>query len=364
MSDNLFEQLFELFQTPGPINWRLAREVTKSLAGSPEPIEPLLAEEYLELALAAQLRLAEASPLDVAASPTPDPIDRAGWAEQNQESYRYLVEPLSDKFSGIGGIGGMGGAAMAGMLQPLGPAILGMQAGSMIGFMSHRVLGQFDAGLPPLDHQHLYLVIPNVEAFAMDEGLDARQVRLWATMHEIAYSVISTVPWLRDHFVAVITDFFDDVEFDPTALTEKLGALEDPSQLEEAFSGPGTMASLLGGERSPEKVAAVQALTAFIEGYGDYVVALAGDGVLPERERIAAAYARRRSEPDQAEQFLQQLVGLELHRTSAGDAAVFCHEVARRWGPEALERIWEGPDQLPTLNEITDPVGWAARVLL
>ena len=47
MSDNLFEQLFELFQTPGPINWRLAREVTKSLAGSPEPIEPLLAEEYL-----------------------------------------------------------------------------------------------------------------------------------------------------------------------------------------------------------------------------------------------------------------------------------------------------------------------------
>ena len=48
--EGLFEQLFKLLQTPGPVNWKLAREVTKSLAGTPTPVEPGVAEEYMELA--------------------------------------------------------------------------------------------------------------------------------------------------------------------------------------------------------------------------------------------------------------------------------------------------------------------------
>ena len=37
MSDNLFDRLFELLNTPGPVNWRLGREITQSLAGAAEP---------------------------------------------------------------------------------------------------------------------------------------------------------------------------------------------------------------------------------------------------------------------------------------------------------------------------------------
>jgi uncharacterized protein (DUF2342 family) len=38
--------------------------------------------------------------------------------------------------------------------------------------------------------------------------------------------------------------------------------------------------------------------------------------------------------------------------------------VSRRWGEEPLDGIWQGPERLPTVDELTDPVGWAARVLL
>jgi uncharacterized protein (DUF2342 family) len=85
---------------------------------------------------------------------------------------------------------------------------------------------------------------------------------------------------------------------------------------------------------------------------------------VPSIDRIEAAYNRRRTEPNQAEQFLQQFAGLDLERHRAVDARQFCDDVVDRWGEDALDRIWEDPDNMPKLDELTDPIGWAARVLL
>jgi uncharacterized protein (DUF2342 family) len=40
----------------------------------------------------------------------------------------------------------------------------------------------------------------------------------------------------------------------------------------------------------------------------------------------------------------------------------FADAVARRRGMEGLNRVWETPDNLPTLTEIRDPGLWLARV--
>ena len=93
MSDNLFDRLFELFQTSESVNWRLAEEITNSIASAPEPIEPQLAEEYEELALAAQLRLAQSGPLDIGVGVVPHPIDRSGWAKENRRSFAHRPTP-------------------------------------------------------------------------------------------------------------------------------------------------------------------------------------------------------------------------------------------------------------------------------
>ena len=362
MSDNLFERLFELFQTSGPVNWKLAKEVSGSLVGAREPIDPGLAEEYQELGLAAQLRLDAVAVFDVSGSRLPDPLDRVAWADENQQSFRYLIEPLAGKLTPDTGMGEA--MPMAGMLAPMGPAILGMQAGTMVGFMSHRVLGQFDTGVPALDHDRMLLVPPNVEAFAADHGLDPRQVRLWATMHELAHHGVLGVEWMRSHILAVTGDFFSGVEFDMTGLMERLGGMQSPDEMESLLSGSSGMASLLGRKEQPDQAARVQALTAFIEGYADHLVSAASSGLLPDLERIDEAYGRRKAEPNQAEQALQQLAGLDLQRYRSRDAAAFCEEVERRWGADALNSVWEDPDRLPTFSELTDPVGWAARVWL
>ncbi len=360
MSDNLFDRLFELFQTSDRVNWRLAEEVTKSISGAAEPIEPTLAEEYEELALAAQLRLADASSLDLSGGVIPHPIDRAGWARSNHRAFEYLAEPMSGVVSGSPA----GSDPMSAMLAPLGPALLGMQSGTLVGFMSHTVLGQFDAAVPPLDEPGAYLVVPNVEGFADEHGLDARQVRLWATMHELVYAAVSAGDGVRAHFAAAVSRIFAEIDIDQEGLVERLSGLQDPAQLEGMLSEGDGLGALFGIERDPRLAEDVLAAAAFIEGYGDFVVRRAAAAVLPDLDRIEAAHRGRREQPDQASEQLAQLLGVAVDRSRAASAHDLCVEIERRWGADALEKAWVDPGNLPSLDELTDPVGWAARVLL
>ncbi|MGB5694396.1 MAG: zinc-dependent metalloprotease, partial [Polyangiales bacterium] len=219
-------------------------------------------------------------------------------------------------------------------------------------------------GLPTLGHDDLYLVVPNLEAFATDHALDVREVRMWAAGHEVIHHGILTIPWLPDHIASLLTVYYEDIQFDPGRLTDALGRLEDPTELEGMLEGPGGLASMLGAENDPEKLGPIQAVIAAISGYGDYAVRKGLGDVLADLTRLEEAEARRRAETDQSEQFLQQLAGLALERHRAGEAATFFDELERRWGIDTVATVWEDAEHLPRLDELADPVGWAARVLL
>ena len=360
MSDNLFDRLFELFQSPGPVNWKLAHEVIGSVAGGREVIEPKLADEYQELAVAAELRAADTPGITVALGTSLHPVDRATWAEENEQSFRFLFEPLADRLSTMKG----GEGPMAAMLQPLGPALLGMQAGTLIGLMSHDALGQFDAGLPALDHDRRYLIVPNVEGFATTHGLDTRQVRMWAATREVVHHAIVAVVWLRSHVVTLVGNYFADIDFDLSGLMERLGTVDDPARIQELIGDTEGLPALLGGEPDPMKRDAIAALLVFVDGYGRWAARRALIDVVPTVDEIERAALARREEPSQADQALAQLAGISVDRAMSRDAAEFTTEVESRWGIEAVTRLWESPDALPTLAELTDPVGWAARTLL
>ena len=100
MSDDLFSKLFDLFDQPGPINWKLAAEVARHLSGETEPVEPWAAEEFRELARLAEYRIEQIAPFRVVPASDVLPLDARGWAERNLESYGSLVEPFRVARSG------------------------------------------------------------------------------------------------------------------------------------------------------------------------------------------------------------------------------------------------------------------------
>lgn len=359
MTDNLFDRLAELLQSSGPVNWRLGREIAESVAGPPEPIDPWLDEEYRDLANTAALRISASSPLDASVAGI-HAVDRRSWATRNIESFSYLAEPVGEKLAGPGG--GPLGAAIV----PLGPALLGLQMGAMVGFMSHRVLGQFDIGLLTLEDEGAEFVVPNIEEFATGHGLEPRQTRLWVALHEVAHNATMSVPWTREHFMMLTHQFVEGLQLDPEVLRDRMEGFQDPEELQRLLEDPGDggLTGLFAGEDGAEVLGRMQAFMAVIEGYGDHLIEHAAPGLIPEAPRIREALDRRRAEPSQGEQILQQLLGLNLDHVRYRRGSTFCAEVARRWGDEALEQLWEGPDSLPTPEELQDVVGWAARVLL
>ena len=359
MSEDLFSQLFELFNQPGPINWRLAREISDHLTGEHEPIDPWLAEDYQQLTRLAQLQIAEATPLHVSSALSGSPVDRATWASVNLQSFRYLVEPLAAKFETTAG-----GGPLDAFMKPLGPALLGMQMGMMVGFLSHRVLGQFDIGLPTAEVQDVYYVVPNIEAFANDHGLESQHVRLWVALHEVTHQAEFSIPWVRPHFFDLVDRYIGSIEVDMSGITDKLQQRQDPAQLEKMMEDPSGMAGLLSTEGLSSSLEEVQAFMALLEGYADHVMDQAAPKLLPDLNRMREAMDSKRSEPAQGEQVLSRMLGLELKREQYRLGGRFCAEVARRWSEDALHRVWEGPENMPTLTELEDPVGWAARVLL
>lgn len=354
-SDNIFDRLAELFRSNGPVNWRLAREIAESIAGEHEPVEPWLAEEYRELAVTAGMRIAATSPLEPATADV-RPVDRRTWAGDNVESFAYLAEPVAEKMTGSG--------PFESALQPLGPALLGMQMGSVAGFMSHRVLGQFDVGIPAGSDAGVAFVVPNIESFATDHGLDARQTRLWVALHEVTHQAEFEVPWVREHFLMLMHRFVEGLEVDPDEISRRIESLQDPESLQQMLDDPSGFTGLLAGEGQEGSLHDIRAFMAVMEGYGDYLMDRAAPGLIPEAPEMRQAIDRRRAEPSQGEQILQQVLGLDLEHEQYRRGAGFCEEVDRRWGDESLARIWDGPEMLPTVGELEDVVGWAARVLL
>jgi len=363
VTDNIFDRLAELLQSAGPVNWRLAAQIAESVAGAADPIEPWIAEEYEELGRTAVMLIGQSGVLDPATAPPPAIIDPRGWAAANVEGYAYLADPLAEK---MGAAGGGAGQAMGleQILGQLGPALVGMQVGSLVGALAQGLLGQFDAGLPPAAAGiGSFLIVPNLEALASDEGLDVRQVRLWAVLRETAHQAQFGVPWVKDHLAGLVGDYIRGLEFQPGNMQDRLQSLQDPAELERMMAEPG---GLGGFDADPETEAILDdllAMLAFLQGHGEAAVTAAAGALLPDLGDIRRAAAARYVE-DGPERALGQMLGIEIDRSLADTAAGFCDEVERRWGLESRTRLWEGPESLPTLDELPDPVGWAARVLL
>jgi putative hydrolase len=352
MPDDIFSRLFELFDQPGPINWKLAAEVARHLAGEPEPIEPWTAEEYRELARLAEYRIEQIAPFRVVPASDVIPVDTRGWIERNLESYGSLVEPFASSVAAEG--------PAAPLMAQLAPAIIGLQVGSLVGSLSRWIVASFDAGLPQEHPGPLTIILPNIEPLTRSSGLDEREVRLWVVANEVAFRAVSQLPWIQDHLHQLSTAFADAVKIDPTMLSGLMAGGTDPVAIEQAIEEAGGLDSLVGGEESEAPRLELEAFLGAITGCARLLARRAILELSPNFDSISAI----RDEERESTQTAPAIgVGpLPAEATQLGDA--FNQEVERRYGDDALETLWSDPTRMPTAAELRDPTAWAARVLL
>jgi putative hydrolase len=352
MSDDIFSKLFELFDQPGPINWKLAAEVARHLSGDTEPVEPWTAEEFRELARLAEYRIEEIAPFRVVPASDVLPVDPRGWTDRNLETFGTLVEPFASSVAADG--------PAAPLMAQLSPAIIGLQIGSLVGALSTWVMASFDAGLPQEHPGPLTFIVPNLARLTRDGGLDEREVRLWVVANEVAFRAVSQLAWIHDHLHQLSTAYASAVKIDPTLLSGLMAGGADPVAIEQAIDEAGGLEGLIGGEEAEAPRLEFEAFLGAITGCARLLARRAIGELSPNFDLISQ---RRDDTRDESQAPPTIGVGpVPVEATQLGDA--FNQEVERRYGEDALETLWSDPTRMPTAVELRDPTTWAARVLL
>lgn len=383
-------QIMQMLQSQGPINWEVARQIAAWVAvegGSERPIDPAAHEQLAELARAAQTHVVAETDLTGTYAASLRTLGPQGWAELHLDALRPVLEALATTLgkvmretgpapgeleSGEPGSRGAPGASpfgpemLGGMMQMLAPALLGMQAGSMIGYLAQHALGRYDLPLPTSDRPSLCFVVQNIDAFEDAWSLDRADLRFYVAVHEVVHAAERSVPWVRERLVRLSTEYVSAYEVDPSALEDRFGAVDpaDPSTLGSIAEDPEALLGAMHSPRQDEPRRQLQILTAVLEGYADSVLERVGEKLIPSFRQIHEAMERHRLERGEAEVFIEGLLGLKLERHHYEQGAAFCRGVLERAGPEGLNRLWESERMLPTPAELDAPGLWLARIEL
>jgi coenzyme F420 biosynthesis associated uncharacterized protein len=341
------------------IEWSLARQIARFAAGAGDSL-PLHADLPAHAA-AAEPHLRRYTGLEPAAPiPPPEALDRPDWAEINVDSMAGLLGPVADKL----GARFEGAGPLAGPLRIAAGGVVAAEVGLVLGYMSQRVLGQYELSLVhPDSRPRLLFVAPNIAAAIRNLDIDRDSFVGWIVLHELTHAFqFSGVPWLRDHLGSLLREYLATVEV-RVERPGKVGlpALPDVPKLVESFREGGLIALV----QSPEQrsiMDRLQAVMTIVEGYSEHVMDAVGEDVLPKYEGLREAMSRRRRNRSAPERILQRLLGLDLKMRQYELGKEFCDAVAERHGVAMLNRVWERPEAVPNVAELADPDAWAARI--
>lgn len=369
----LFAELAKVLSwTGGPVNWDLARQIAVALAAGEETVHDVSASDEAELSEG--VRLAELWLQEEPGLPSPPRVATvraltpSRWAER-ATSLREVVDPLAAKVAAAMAeqsqqLGPESEAGMLGpVLQQMAPVFLGIQAGVALGSLATAVLGSYDLPLPLAEEGSIDIVVPAVDAVADSYGLDRRETRLWVSLHQSAHRfTFESLPGVSAHFFALFHNYVAALDIDLSGAFDRLQSLDitSPERLREAMEDQGFF-GLVDSPATRSALERVQRFLALVEAFADRAVDSAA-ARLPTAGRISEAMARRRAEPAQGERMFANFVGLDVPPEHVRAAETFCHGVLTAAGWQALLRLWDDSEFLPTETELSEPALWLARI--
>ena len=342
------------------LDWEAVREIAhRRLGAAAAPLSPSQRAEAEAFYRATLLRIepivAEeiGSPLPEALE-TPAVVDRLQWVDLNVATFRTLFDRVERVL-----LASQEGPDTAGraMSRWLNRTVGNQQLGFMLAFLGRKVLGQYDVSLLAAGpaRGRLHFVEPNIVATAASMRLPRDEFRTFIALHEATHAFeFEAHAWLRPHFAELVSETVELLASESGGLMERL---------REAMSGgDGHWLERIMTPRQRETFNRTQALMSLLEGYSNHVMNAAGERILPNFAEIHDRFERRGEKRGAVERAIMRLTGLDLKMEQYAAGERFADAVIAARGREFLNRVWTGPELLPSLEEIRSPERWIARV--
>jgi coenzyme F420 biosynthesis associated uncharacterized protein len=355
-----------------PVAWDLAERVAIRVAGR-EPLEDsylyaTLQPDFEELTAQAEALVEAETGFKSLAGPARAQLtDRAGWVRANIASFQRLLRPVTERLgAALDQDRSLGPIPLTLPVAQVGRTLSGTQVGLLLGWMSTRVLGQYDQLIieeeNPEDQDMVYYVGPNILALEKRFAFPPREFRLWLALHEVTHRMQFTgIPWMRGYFLGLIESTLSGVDPDPRRFLEALRRAVDQVRHGQNPLDDGGLLTLLAGPEQYEAIQHVSGLMSLLEGHGDVTMDRAGADRIPSAERFSRVLRQRRQQKGPFK-VLSSLVGLDAKLRQYEQGERFIEAVERAGGPELFAKVWTGPEWLPSMVEIRQPERWIDRV--
>lgn len=347
----------------GLIDWEQARQTALRLSQWEQALVDNRAfrrEQYARM-----VALSEPLIADYLGVRLPEPVsrifvfDRREWLEANIVSFSQLFRPIEEMYEKNGG----GRGALGVLMNDVSSKLLGVQIGGLLGYLAQRVLGQYDLSLLSAEATggSLYFVEPNIARVQQQLGLSDEDFRLWITLHEMTHAFeFEAYPWVRTYFRELLEQNFALVS---GQMLSSGNSLVD--MLMRLLQGIGSGQHWIETVLTPEQRAVfdrIQALMSLIEGYGNHVMNAVGRRLLPSFNQIEQQIAQRQRQRTMLDQMVFRLTGLDLKLAQYQQGEAFVNAVVAARGIQFASRVWERPDNLPSMDEIRNPGQWIVRM--
>lgn len=313
-----------------------------------------LQESFEELTREAEPLIAEESGF---VSPHPAVarvLNRQEWATANVTSMLELMSPLLNKMQAkFDVVNAFPGAKYA------YKAALGAQLGTVLGFLSQRVLGQYDI---LVGHQNqVWFVGPNIVMMERRFGFLPRDFRLWIVLHEMTHrSQFEANPWVRPHFLGLVNQMLESMDMDAKTLADRMVATFKSNPRGKDDTTPLVMRAL-----QPEQLEIFNRLQAFmsvIEGHGNFVMDRVGEGRIPSQPRMSQALRGGNTVGTPMAKLMAKVLGFELKKAQYVQGQLFFDAVYASAGPAGVKAVFHSAEDMPTLEEVKSPERWLSRV--
>ena len=338
-----------------PIDYDLAVATARRLAPAPPQVSwdeaSRIVAELRGLAVRAEEHVRSVTGLVPPGEPLEATVvDRPGWAAANVQGFRVVLDPLAAKLTE---------KSPNAVAAAVTAKVAGVQMGSVLGWLSSKVLGQYEVFLPQEGTGRLVLVAPNIVETERRLGVDPSDFRLWVALHEVTHRTqFTAVPWMHAHVRAEVSALLS------------AASLDDPAQLAARLKAVATGlprgGSLIELLQTPEQKVVMDRVTAFmslLEGHAEHVMDAVGPEVVPSVAHIRSRFDQRRKETGGVlDRLLRRLLGMDLKALQYAEGKRFVDTAVREVGMEGFNRVWESPATLPTRQEIRQPLDWVRRI--
>ncbi len=336
--------------------WPFAGRVAGLIAGEYElagsyHFEHLAATLPSVVASASEM-VTEATGLELPGAPSVAVVSRREWVDRNIGGYTKMVGDALPAFN----------ADESTPVEAVSRRLVVTEVGALLGFLSKRVLGQYELVLPAEDDaDSIAFVGGNILSMERSNQFSPADFRLWIALHESAHRAqFVGVPWMRDHFRGMIAELIEHSKVGEGRFRRMFTRVRDARRASEPILDERGLMGFVASPVQAETLDRVQALMSLLEGHGHFVMDRIGERVLTSQARMSAILKNRRKDP--RVEALFRLTGIEMKMKQYAEGEQFIAEVERIASLDLVDTAWEAPDALPTLTEIRDPAAWVRRV--